>query len=363
MSALLVLVQAAAADPAMAAAVEARLAGRNAEAVAAFERLARERPADADVWLNLGLAYLAEKRWADADRALENTLRLAPGYGDARLAYARSAYFSGDRNRAKSRLAPLLAAQPVNAEARQLDADLAAAAAAAADPGRERAWRFDLAHAESRLTKGLGSWRLTSAALSRRSGDDVVALNVERTRRFGIEDIYAEGLFSRRFDGGADAYVAIGGAPDADYRPEFGARLGGSVAAGGRGDWRLRLGAEAQWQRYAVGDVRGVHPFAVLSGPRIELTARSINTFDERDDFRSGYALRLAYAATSRLTLFAGWADAPESAEGVTVDVRAVSAGASIAVNDATSVRLDVSREDRGAYEREELAVALTRRF
>jgi len=353
-----IVAQAVAADPAFVEAQAARRAGHTTEAVAAFERLARERPADADIWLNLGLSYGAAGRFADAERALERALALAPDYEDARLAHARMAFFRGDPAAARTRLVPLLARNPSHAEAAALRAQLDAAARPAL------AWRVDLAYGRSRLTRGLPDWKAASVAISRRFDRTAVAADVEHTRRFGRGDTYFEALGSRSFGRTGDAYVAVGGAPNADHRAKAAIRAGLSNEVVAAGPWRVRLGADAAWSRFPVGDVRGVQPhLSVSHGDKLTLSVRGVGVVDERDEFRAGYVLRAEAALAGRLRVSAGWADAPESSDGVTVKVRAVSGGGALDLDERTSLRLDVTHEMRDAYDRDEIAVGLTRRF
>ena len=93
------------------------------------------------------------------------------------------------------------------------------------------------------------------------------------------------------------------------------------------------------------------------------MRSRWIATWDEFGEFRSGYALNGELRAADRWRLYAGWADAPESSEGVTIDVRALSLGVAVDLDDRTAIRLDGTKEDRGAYDRDEVSLGLTRRF
>lgn len=348
-------VQAQAADPAYAAAVEARTSGRMTEALAAFERLSTERQTDADVWLNLGLVNLTLRRYAAADRAFEAALRLAPSYRDARIAYARSALFSERPALARDRLAPLSDDEDI----RDLRAQIATALR-----DQPATWRLDLAHARSELSGGLGHWTSTSVGLGHRQGRDTQAAMVERTRRFGRADVFVEALGARDLGGRSDVWIAIGGAPNAHYRPDISLRGGGSLGLKSAGDWTVRLGADAAWARYAIGDVRGLQPNLTLAWKeRLSLTGRAFVTLDERDDLRKGYALRGEWRVTPTLRLQAGWADAPESAEGRTVTVRATSIGAAVDLGRRMTLQAGFTHEARDAYDRDEAALALTARF
>ncbi len=347
-------------DPSYAAAVEARTNGHTTEAIAAFERLSRERAQDADVWLNLGLAYVAAHRYDDADRALEQALRLAPTYQDARIAYARSAYFSGRPLVAQARLAPLLTgADGGGPEARALAQQIRATQAETPP-----AWRIDLSYARSELTQGLGHWSSTLVSVGRRQGRDTTVLAVERTTRFGNTDVYVEATGARALSGDRDVWLAVGGAPNADYRPSFALRGGGSARLGPARAWTTRVGLDGAWARYGVGDVRGLQPYASLAmGERAAVTVRSYLTLDENDDFLAGYSIRGDWNARRDISLSAGWSDAPESSSGRTVKVRAASAGAALALSPQLSVQLGFVHEMRNAYDRDEMLLALTKRF
>lgn len=306
-------------------AVAARLAGRNAEAIAILEPLSRERSNDADVWLNLGLAYMAQGRAAEADQALAAAQRLAPDYQDVKDARARLAH-------------------------RRTEAP-------------ETLWRVDAGASYSHLSAGLEPWRGAWLYAGRRLEGGSVTLGAEHTDRFGRSDLYVEGRASRDFDGWA-AYVAAGGTPDADHRPEValkaGAQLGARDIGGG---WAIHPELDASWARYATGDVKSLIPGLFLEHERLSLTGRLIATWDEFDEFRSGYGVSGELRVADRWRLYAGWADAPESDSGVTIDVRALSLGVGVDLDDRIAVRLDGTKEDRGAYDRDEIAVGLTRRF
>lgn len=330
-----------------------RLAGRPAEAIALLEAASRAHPADADIWLNLGLAYSATERLADAERALAEADRLAPGYADVQLARARVAYFRGDLGEAERRLAPLQ--RPgATTEVRELSVQIAAARRTTPT------WRLDAQVSNSKLTKGLPDWTRQAVTLSRRLGDGSTLVGeVEHARQFGVDDTFLEAQVVR-----PRAFLALGGAPNADFRPEWSVRTGlYSTPQGFRRGWTAQFSADAAWARYVSGDVRSLQPTLTLAKGDNLIVARWINTLDEREDYRSGYAVRAVWAAAPRLRLSAGWADAPESSAGVTVKVRAISVGASVDIDESTAINLDGVHEDRSAYNRDELSLGLTRRF
>lgn len=332
-------------------AVADRLAGRPAEAVSKLEQVLTARPEDVDARLNLGLALLALGRLDQAEAALEQVAVRAPGYADAWLGLARVEQRRGDPVAARVHLERAEAAAPGSAEA--------AALRRALQP--EAAWGVDVTAARSRLSGGLPDWSEARVAVSRRLDERrTVGLAVESTERFDVRDVYVEARVDQRFARGA-AYVAVGGAPDADYRPEIGVAAGGQMRLAGN----LSATIDASLTRYPTGTVTGVHPGLALdlAGGSLQVSGRWINVWDETGEYRSGHAASARWQATGRLALRLGYADAPESSDGSTVDVAAWSAGADVGLTDRLLLRVGYLSEERDAYDRREVSLGLGWRF
>lgn len=332
-------------------AVADRMAGRPAEAVSKLEQVLAARPGDVDARLNLGLALLALGRLDEAESAFEQVAVRAPGYADAWLGLARVEQRRGEPAAARDHLERAEAAAPGSEEAAVLRRALQPRAT----------WRVDVTAARSHLSAGLPDWSEVRVAVSRRLDDLwTVGLAVESAERFEDRDVYVEARADRRFARGA-AYVAVGGAPEADYRPEVGVAAGGQI----RLTENLAATFDASWARYPTGTVTGLHPGLALdlAGSRLQLSGRWINVWDEAGDYRSGHAAAARWQATERLALRLGYADAPESTNGSTVDVAASSAGAEFSVTDRLLLRAGYLSEDRDAYNRRELSLGLGWRF
>ncbi len=331
-------------------AVTDRRAGRYAAALSGFQVVLDAEPSNMDARLNLGLTLLALGRLDDANNAFETVLATAPDYVDARLGLAQVARRRGDDPAARRHLAQANALAP--------DRDDVRALSAAID---RPLWRFDLDVSRSRLSQNLPDWTSKRLSGTRRLGEGTaVGLSVERTERFGDEDVYLEGQIDRRWGQGW-AYGAIGGAVGADYRPERALRIGGAMPLG------VGVGAtiDAGVARYATGTVHTIQPglTASLASGRLALAARWIQVWDEQERCRSGYAVRgtLAFTDRSRLTL--SYADAPETSEGVTVDVQATGIGLEVDLVERVTARLTVVQEDRAIYDRDEIAFGIGVRF
>ena len=117
--------------------------------------------------------------------------------------------------------------------------------------------------------------------------------------------------------------------------------------------------------RFAVGDVQSLTPgIEQYLGGRFWLTGRWINLFDERGTHRSGFVVRGDVQASEPLRLFAGYSDAPDTDEGVVVDVRSLFGGVSLDLGRDYALRFAVAHDDRetGA-DRTQLTVGFGLRF
>ncbi|HEV2533559.1 YaiO family outer membrane beta-barrel protein, partial [Phenylobacterium sp.] len=232
---------------------------------------------------------------------------------------------------------------------------------ARARSGLAHPWRLDLSASHASLSRGLPSSESASIFLGRTLPNKVsITAGFERVRQFNLQDTYYEVQI-----GAPGGYLAVGGAPNAHFRPKLSAHggleatpmpLGAGLSA--------KLGIDGGWSRYAVGDVWIANPFVtLLAGERLDLTARMINVIDETKTYRTGYGLAASWRPTPVLELSAGWIAAPESTDGVTVPVKATIVGLAWRVNDRLSLRLGGVREVRNAYTRNEITVGLTGRF
>lgn len=331
-------------------AVADRLDGRFEAALAGFQEILGAEPRNLDARLNLGLTLLALGRLDDADKAFETVLATAPDYVDARLGLVQVAQRRGDTAAARRHLAQ------ARIQAPDRD-DIPALSTVSATP----LWRLDFDVSRSRLSGDLPDWSSERLAGTRRLGDHTTAgLSVERTTRFGTEDVYLEAQIDQRF-GWASGYLAIGGTPRADYRPEQSLRLGGRMPLTARVEATIDTGLA----HYATGTVWNVQPglTATLASDRLVLAARWIQVWDEQHVSRSGYAARASVFLTDRSRLSLTYADAPETSEGVTVDVRSTGVGLDFDLTANVAARLSLVQEDRGSYDRNEFAFGIGVRF
>jgi YaiO family outer membrane protein len=322
-------------------AVAARIAGDHPRAIALLREVVAAEPDNADAHLQLGLALLANSGLREAESAFRRTLALAPSYEDARIGLARVAQRRGNSAAALRALEPVGAA---NSEAAALRAQLGTA-----EPARGR-WLLNLDGSYSALEGNTQpDWKEGTLQL-RYQATQATALagTVEASRRFGVNDVYAELRADHRLSDGVSAYLSIGGTPNADFRPEWQIGAGGSA--------RLRSGpnptaftVDARQAHYRAGDIQTLTPGIeqYLGNGRAWVSARWINIFDETGSHQSGWLARGDIMATERLRLFAGLSDAPDVSEGVVIDTFALFGGISFDMDDRSTVRLSLAHEDR----------------
>ena len=342
----------AAGDVSVARAAEARRAGRPDQAATIAQCSLERYPSDADAWFELGAAKAALNQRAGARQAYLRALDLAPTNDDARLGLAHLAWWDSDLTGAQNWLSSISAARRQDLEVLELRRALDVTEASPA------LWRADLAVAQSRLTQDLPDWTEARASLFRRDGATGLGLGVEYARRFAREDLYIEGQATHQF-GNATWSIALGGALDADFRPETSARIGVETTSG---PWQFA--AIAARSEYAGGpvaklDFRTLHAFG--DDMQVFLQAGVVN--DEFGENHLGYGLGANWRLPAGPSFDAGWSDGAESSDGFTVEVQAVTVGMTFEVSASARVRAGLTHEMRDAYDRTEAGLSLARTF
>jgi len=337
------------------AGVEARLSGNPERAVALLGPVVAADPRNADAQVQLGLAQLALGRLDASERAFRAALDIAPAYTDARVGLARVAQRRGDRRAALRELDHADAANP----------DVVALRAQLAQTDETPRWQLDLDGSYGALTGPQPDWQEASVQLRRQLDDaTTVGGRLEYARRFGKDDVYGEAQLDHTFSPGVRAYVTLGATADPDFRPKWQIGAGGSVRVRD-GAYATVLTLDGRQAQYAVGNVQSLTPGIeqYLTG-RAWLTARWINLFDERGRRRTGYLVRGDVQPFRATRLFLGYGDAPDTDEGIVVDVRSIFGGVSYDLTPRTTLRLSLAHDDRATgADRTQVGLGLGFRF
>ena len=223
----------------------------------------------------------------------------------------------------------------------------------------QRLVRSDLYVSNSSLSAGQSDWRdVLLAASFRTSPESLAIFKVEHNERFGLADDYFE-LRLETTEGLRTTYVAIGAATDADFRPEVALRAGVSLPVASR--WQMA--GDIALSRYNTGDVADLRLGAERRWVWRDATTQAFLIVVDGDEQLSGYGARIEAQAATRLRVRLGYADAPEVSENVITEVVSWSLGAMFELNDRVALRADLTLEDRGAYERQELGLGAAWRF
>ena len=210
---------------------------------------------------------------------------------------------------------------------------------------------------DARLNLGLALLALDRLAPAETAFRDVV----ERAPNYAEAWSGLARIAQRRGDLNAAQSLAEQARRAAPESAEIALLVGGEVRLGGT----LNATLDASIARYPIGTVTGVHPGLAteLADGRLRLATRWINVWDENDDYRNGWAATARWQATDRFALRLGYADAPESSDGATVEVSAWNVGTEIGLTERLVLRLDYLSEDRDAYDREAVSLGLGWRF
>ena len=334
--------------------VEARLAGRFPEALELFETQLALKPEDVDSRLNAALCLIALERLDDAERELERVIDEAPDYADAYTALARVRTFKGETEGAHEVIDA--------AESLSLDHSDHATLRQQLSNQASNSLKASLIVTHSTLTQNLPDWVSVSPGLAWQMSDTIsVDTSLLYAERFNNSNTSVRVGAAKR-TGFGYVRMEVGGGANTTFLPRNTLLLGAGARTPAKG---LEVSADVRTSEYESGRVTSVVPHALYTfmGGSVEAGAYYINVWDENDQHRSGYRLRSTLRPTRQWALHGDYADAPESSDGITVDVRSVAAGLEVRMSEAGAIRLTVAKELRNAYDRTDVSLALVRSF
>jgi YaiO family outer membrane protein len=349
------------------AARAAQARGEPASALVALERAAALAPDDAEILRLLGVAQGQAGRTDAALATLGRAQQIAPDDADVKLALAQVHYYRGDSRKSLQLAEEVLTAAPTNEDARDL---VGRARRAVREAGAR--WHVDLYGSYSDFDDDSRRRWLESGLSVGLRVDEQLRVNgrVDIAERFGLTDVALEAGVDRRFGGHSSFTLAAGVTPGADFLPEWAVRGGIRTRAwqgdGGTGVGPGILTLDARYAEYRSGSVETLSPGIeqYFAGGRIWATGRLIFTWDENGDRQTGWLVRGDGQVSDQLRLFAGYADAPETSENVTLSTRTLFGGAVVDLSDSYTLRLDYARDDRErSYVRNAFTLGLGVRF
>jgi YaiO family outer membrane protein len=366
---------------------------RNPEALARLRRARDLDPANDDVRLGLARVLGWSGQTDAAEREVSVVLARRPGNSEARILKARFAYYQGRLAEAEETLGGVLEREPEKLEALELMGDVKMAAGQTPmahdfyrraldiapnspaigrklEQSRPMPWRFDTGYSYSNFSReNRDDWHEGFVQLRYEPSSGTGLLGrVQVSQRFDEEDVLLAAGADHRLSEWLSGYLLFGITPDADFLENWLISGGASVRLwsqlGDLGATVLTL--DAKRSNYDTGDVDTISPGLqqYLYAGRIWLTGRWINTFNEDNDWTTGWLAKLDWRASEAFLFNVGAADAGETVAGETVDTRSYFLGVVVGLPAGLGLRFDYLYEDReDSYIRHVFALGLTQRF
>jgi len=392
----------------------ARLTGQFDDAVLKLGEAAQSEPDNADIQVELGLTLAGLKRYAEAAAAFRRALERAPGYTDAELGLARLEYFQGHFAQARAMAIQLAEREPESEAAalvaqidKAIDAENAAiraqelrkaGKASAPRKGTQALpprpamrpvaridlsggldlsppstpatrWRIDLDGSRSTLSGNRPTWLEATSRLGYeiRPGTTLSG-GIQEAKRYGKDDTSLDARLDRKLSPSTSFYLQGGGTPDADFLAKWSLGAGGAVRlyqqAGLFAATMLTL--DARTAEYTTGATQtystGLEQY--LMGGRLWLTLRWIHLVDADGGHHNGGLARADVIVNDRLRVFAGYANAPETDEGLTVDTSSMFGGVICGLREHTDLKVSFAHEEReGRFDLNSVSTGVTYRF
>lgn len=247
--------------------------------------------------------------------------------------------------------------------------DLAAYDITPASAPEPKRWRIDLDGSHSHLTGDRPSWKEASARIGYETRPGTaISGGVQFADRYSQDDTYFDVRIDHKFSASTSVYLQAGATPDADFLPEWSLGAGGAQRIIERNGWVASTVAtvDGRVSEYTTGTVQtystGVEQY-FMDG-RMWLTFRWLHLIDGDGDYHNGYLVRGDVVFNDSLRIFAGYADAPESDQGLTFVSRSVFGGAVFALDERIDLKFSLAHEERvGLFDLNSLSMGLTYRF
>ena len=334
--------------PSRAAAFAAKNAGDYVRAAQIFAQLVQHYPEDAELWFQYGLVLRFDGRLEEAMATQTTARKYAPDDVDIQLEIARLYFYQGDIAAANLDLEEIRATSPNYPGVAELQHQLTLAQSGKSATG---AWWLTLAHEWSRLERG-DQWQTNVVHINRSiSADLSFQLHLEHAERYDNADYYAAVSSFYRFSPSVNLAGGLGSGIDEDYLP--GKRI---WLYGDRRMLRTQSLPSALWVTLDLNrsDYRDLRVDVAKPGVRVDLADRlewslqAILVDSSNAQRQNGWATRVAWSLQEpAIRLDAGYSNAPESEESVTLDTRSYFIGARWQFSSSVAVALSFAKEER----------------
>jgi YaiO family outer membrane protein len=348
-------------DPRIVEALAAREAGDLAGAVRRLEAIEAERPGDPTVLRLLGSSYAAAGQYDRGISTLERARTIAPRDQDISLALARAFLWADRLDQAAAIAGEIAAADPTNVELPELRLSIDRARRSA--PARSAGIALAFTHSWVEVAGDTRHWNQAVVSADTPIGRRTTMTGeADLEDRAGVTDTRLSVLLDHRLSPAASVSLAAMVTPRADFREKWGVRAGADIKV----TPFLALTAAVRHADYGATNVTVIEPGVRLQTPdeRASLSVRSINSWGESNDYRSGWSVRGDLVVRGGVRLIAGGATYPDTEAGITRRVRGLFGAAVVPINSRLGLRIGADYEKRVAsYERTGATLGLTWRF
>ena len=288
-----------------------------------------------------------------------------PGNPDIQSGYGYLEYYRNDFKQADFHFQNVLAAYPDYEDARK-GLELTRKAREEARRNRGHTVRIDANAELSTFNNGRDDWNNQSVRVEYVPGKIAINGKVARYDRFGLTDIQLMGGARSAHNGKWDWEVGGGFTPSADFRADVTglARIGRKFEMENGTTLRSSLG-------YQIDDYDNTGTIGTLT-PQIEayfengliLTGRLIHIIQDDVKNQTGFLVSADTPIVDRLSGRAGYANAPETVNGIVIDTESIFGGLRYQISESTDVHATYTRDDReNTYVRNGVNVGLTQRY
>ncbi|MDP9127980.1 MAG: YaiO family outer membrane beta-barrel protein, partial [Pseudomonadota bacterium] len=329
-----------------------------------LDHVLQKDPNDSEAGLLQAQIYGWQKNYSEAEQLFAALLQKEPGNADILVAQGYMYYAETKLDGATANFKAALAVAPTYSDATE-GLDLINKARRSIEGYK---WQADLGGTFSTFERApQTNWDNEFLQLTRLFSDTGTSVHAvaQRYHQFEQTDDYYEIGADQRFTPFLNGYLYAGTSPDPVFRPRWHIAGGGNVRLTDTLPSVIWLTLDTRYDDYAATDVENLNPGARLEfADNWALSAGAISVFQSGAATTYGWQLRLDGQWSEGWRFYGGYADAPETVAGVTIRTESVFGGVAIDVNDANTVRLGYTRDDRyQSYVRHAIDAAITHRF
>lgn len=288
-----------------------------------------------------------------ADREFNRLLADYPANADVLLAYGNLDYYQQNFTAAEQKYLAALSVAPDYQEVRNA-LQTVRDARAAGRKARVYDWRIDASGGVSAFGQSdLQDWDEQTLRVEYGRSRYAYHGRVNRYSRFGENDIELEAGIASSNNQDWIWSAQVGVTPDADFRADWygGVSLGRRIKTGENGPVfvaNLAYRFDDFGNDSPVGNIHNIQPeLSAYFKNGVVLTGRLIATVQTRNENQVGWLASGSVPISDKWQIRAGYANAPDTVNGVSIDTESVFGGFTYKVNEQLDLNFNASREDR----------------